>query len=240
MEFSAIYKIQSKVHPDRFYIGSTSNIGERWYNHLKELKSNKHQNPKLQYHFNKYGESDLQFSILIGCNKEDLLKQEQFFLDSLNPWFNILKLAGGTSGKDVSLTTRERMSKSHKGLNTWIKGRKLTEEHKRKISLAFKGRIAPNKGVKMSEETRMKMSKSQIGNTNSKGNIPTEYNRKRTRKVNKGNKYALGSQRTEEFKKNKSESLVGEKNHFFGKHHTEETKAKIRNYWNTRKLKKII
>ena len=46
--------------------------------------------------------------------------------------------------KPHSLETKLKMSKSHKGLNTWSKGRKLSEEHKRKIKenhahAAFKG-----------------------------------------------------------------------------------------------------
>lgn len=45
-------------------------------------------------------------------------------------------------------------------------------------------------------------------------------------KVNKGNKYALGNVHTEKWKKIKSKSMTGENNHFFGKHHTEESKEK--------------
>jgi group I intron endonuclease len=98
MANSGIYKIESKSHPDRIYIGSAVNIGNRWYEHLKKLKRNTHHSKKLQNHFNKYGESDLQFSILLGCDKEDLIKIEQYFLDSYNPWFNICKKAGNTLG----------------------------------------------------------------------------------------------------------------------------------------------
>ena len=46
--------------------------------------------------------------------------------------------------------TKKRMSASHIGLNTWIKGRKLTEEHKLAIKIG-------NLGKKISEETRAKM-----------------------------------------------------------------------------------
>lgn len=53
-------------------------------------------------------------------------------------------------GKKASEETRLKMSKSHKGLNTWIKGRKLSEEHKAKIS-------AGNLGKKVSRYTIEKM-----------------------------------------------------------------------------------
>jgi hypothetical protein len=53
MEFSAIYKIQSKIKPERIYIGSSGNITDRWYNHMTELKGNRHSNNKLQNHIPK-------------------------------------------------------------------------------------------------------------------------------------------------------------------------------------------
>ena len=68
---SGIYKIQSIIKPERIYIGSAVNICDRWRCHLKDLKNGNHGNGKLQNHFNKYGEIDLQFSILLGCEKQD-------------------------------------------------------------------------------------------------------------------------------------------------------------------------
>ena len=93
-----IYQIQSKVKPERSYVGSAVNIENRWYEHLKKLKRNKHHSKKLQNHFNKYGIGDLQFSVITGCDKDDLITLEQFFIDSYNPWFNICKKAGNTLG----------------------------------------------------------------------------------------------------------------------------------------------
>ena len=79
---SGIYKIQSLSHPERCYIGSAVNIDKRKKEHLNNLRKNKHANKKLQSHFNKYGETDLSFSLLLGCGKEDLIKNEQYFIDS--------------------------------------------------------------------------------------------------------------------------------------------------------------
>ena len=93
-DVSGIYQIQSKVKPKRIYIGSSQKIGNRWYDHLMMLRKNKHYNKRLQEHYNKYGESDLQFSILIGCEKSRLKANEQFFMDCFNPYFNIDKTNG--------------------------------------------------------------------------------------------------------------------------------------------------
>jgi group I intron endonuclease len=150
-----IYKIQSSVKPSRSYIGSAVNITERWRKHINDLQLSKHCNSKLQNHYNKYGISDLQFSVLIECSLECLLETEQCFLDSNNPFFNICKIAGRTTGYKHSESAREKM-----------RGPK-TPSHKRKLSEAKKGKSPWNKGrhdlPPQSEETRKKKSKALTG-----------------------------------------------------------------------------
>jgi G:T-mismatch repair DNA endonuclease (very short patch repair protein) len=57
-------------------------------------------------------------------------------------------------GKMSSDETKRKSSESHKGLNDWMKGRKLTEEWKRNIGI---GNIGKTKGYKRSEETIKKL-----------------------------------------------------------------------------------
>ena len=100
LNISGIYKIESKVHPDRIYIGSAVNFRHRKNIHFRTLKKNIHKNPKLQAHYNKYGEGDLSFSVIAICDKKELIPEnkiiwiEQFFIDAYKPWFNIAKIAG--------------------------------------------------------------------------------------------------------------------------------------------------
>ena len=60
---SGIYKIESKIKPERIYIGSAKNIQFRWNLHKRELLNKKHHSHKLQWHVNKYGIDDLRFII---------------------------------------------------------------------------------------------------------------------------------------------------------------------------------
>lgn len=179
-----IYKIESKLKPEKFYIGSAVCIEQRWRLHIHQLRKNKHHSAKLQNHYNKYGEVDLQFSIIKKCKKENLLKAEQFFIDTLNPWFNICKVAGSQlgykhteetkkkiavskTGKKDSEETKQRKSEIAKGhfvsnetiqkISNTEKGKIVPEEVGRKISNALQGHVGWCTGKHHSEETRQKM-----------------------------------------------------------------------------------
>jgi group I intron endonuclease len=128
MDVSGIYQIQSVIKPGRIYIGSATNIRKRWLLHVCQLRNNKHVNKKLQRHFNKYGELDIKFTILITCEKNALLDNEQFFLDSYNVYFNFCKIAGSTLGQRWKLSDELKLKISNR-----LKGHKLSEETKNKI-----------------------------------------------------------------------------------------------------------
>jgi group I intron endonuclease len=140
-KISGVYRITSKVYPFRDYIGSAINITDRWRLHLSDLKFLKHGNKRLQNHYNKYGESDLQFSIIVGCPIDDLIKTEQFYIDAYDPYFNICKIAGSRLGTKQSEETKRKLSES-------AKKRKASDETRRKISEGGKGRIGGNLGNK--------------------------------------------------------------------------------------------
>lgn len=136
MQNSGIYQIQSLIKPENIYIGSACNITHRKICHLHLLRKNKHDNNILQNHFNKYGESDLQFTTKELCLKQDLIIREQYHIDTLNPYFNILKIAGNCTGRITSEETRKKQSEIRKGKcggeNHSMFGRHHKEESKEK------------------------------------------------------------------------------------------------------------
>ena len=129
MKFIGIYQIQSKAKPERIYIGSAANINNRWRQHLHYLRKGDHHSIKLQRHYHKYGEIDLQFSILLGCDKFDLIKIEQYFIDSYNPYFNSAMIAGSQLGLKRSAKSKDKMRNSAMG-NQNAKGSKRTPWNK--------------------------------------------------------------------------------------------------------------
>lgn len=95
----------------------------------------------------KYGYSNFSVEILEYCDPSEAILREQYYIDLLNPEYNILKIAGSLLGFKHS---EEGMMKI---LASW------DEERKAKMSEAMKGnKIARGRrGLKHSEETKAKI-----------------------------------------------------------------------------------
>lgn len=128
-----VYKI-SNIKNGKFYIGSTVEPKKRQNNHFTALRYNKHYNKKLQNSWNKYGEDSFKFEIIEISDEINILKREQYYIDILNPNYNICPIAYSTLGRKATKETKIKMSKAQTG-------RKQTEEAKLKVSMAHKGRI---------------------------------------------------------------------------------------------------
>jgi hypothetical protein len=91
------------------YVGSSKNIYQRLQKHRAYLRKNIHENKKLQNSWNKHGEGSFQYYILEFCSEEQLLEREQFYIDTLKPWYNlVLEVKRLTFSKE----SRDKMSKS--------------------------------------------------------------------------------------------------------------------------------
>jgi hypothetical protein len=98
MNKSGVYKITNEV-TGKFYIGSSKNIEQRFYEHKYALKNKRHDNVILQRAWDKYGEDKFSFSVVEECSEENCVIREQYYLDSLQPYksigYNIGKKAYG-------------------------------------------------------------------------------------------------------------------------------------------------
>ena len=151
-----IYQIKN-IKNNKKYIGSAINIGRRWKDHKYRLNNNKHCNNYLQNSWNKHGRDAFEFKILEEVNdKNKLIKKEQYFLDKINPEYNICYKAHSILGLKRSEKTKEKISKAQRGKLNHNYGKKASKETRKKMSEAQKGR-------KITEETREKMSEAQSG-----------------------------------------------------------------------------
>lgn len=180
---SGVYQIRNLVNGN-LYIGQSADLYTRMMAHLSSLRSHTHNSVVIQRAYDKYGEDNFVFEVLVHCEKDELTKYEQHFVDTLNPQYNIRKICVDSPlGTHHSEETRLKMSKSLKGrvhseetksrMSKSAIGKKFSDEHRRKLSEANKGkklsdehkekiRLA-NTGRKFSDEFKKKCSLARIG-----------------------------------------------------------------------------
>lgn len=176
IKVSGIYRID--LGNGYFYIGCSSDLEQRSYMHLYELRSLRHKNIRMQKCWNKYQVFD--FVILEICDVDNLTNREQFYLDKYfcdKKNVNILPVAGRPPSiteelKDKIRSANRRriytpemrveISRRHTGrikspetcarLSASLRGKPKSAEHRIKLSMAAKNR-AP-----YSDEYKKKMS----------------------------------------------------------------------------------
>lgn len=155
---SGIYMITNKITKD-FYIGQSKNLYNRFLNYFNPAYLKRSPNSIIGRAIFKYGYSNFSLTILEYCDKKDLTAREQYYFDTLNPVYNILKIAGSYA-EDFSHTedTKSHLSKALKGVYVGEKsywyGKKFSTETKALMSSRRKGELNPLYGKSHSEKTK--------------------------------------------------------------------------------------
>lgn len=187
-----VYQIKNKLN-NKIYVGSSVNIEQRIKAHQKALNTNSHNNHYLQNAWNKYGESNFEFSVLeIVEDRLKLREIEKNYIHKLNCvdhtiGYNILSDTNIGLGVKASMEVRKKISNACKGENNGNFGRKHTKKELQRIrdnrwgknykckprksyrktpeELAESRRLFSEKckGRKLSEETKQKLSKLATG-----------------------------------------------------------------------------
>jgi group I intron endonuclease len=161
-----IYKILN-LATDHFYVGSAVDLQRRKTRHFSELRNKKHNNPRLQAAWNKYGEANFVFSVLeYVVDRANLYSAEDRWLRghaNTSYCYNM-----GMAAIAPMLGMCGPLSPTY--------GYKHTPEAKAKIAAAGKGRVvseetrakrsASTKGRAVSEEQKRQISKTQSGEGN--------------------------------------------------------------------------
>ena len=89
------------------------------------------------------------------CSKEDLIQREQYYIDTLNPDYNLCLTAGSTLGKLHSEIAKAKISVTKKGTfsgeDNHFHGKIHTEDARKKMSVA-------KLGIKLTQELKDKLS----------------------------------------------------------------------------------
>lgn len=140
---AGIYK-WTNIETGDSYVGSGVDLAKRIRSYYQMAELEKH--PR---HINnallKYGHDKFKLEILEYCDRDKLMEREQFYLDEINPTYNILKKAYSLEGFKHSAETIEA-----------LKAREFTEEHRENLSKASAWR----EGRVPSEYTLKKLSES--------------------------------------------------------------------------------
>src|SRR5882672_2069036 len=113
---SGVYQAINEVN-GKSYVGSSINVDNRWSAHRRDAKDPNYPTRSIFYAaIQKYGIENFTFLVLEECEttKAALLEREQFYIDLLEPEYNILPTAGSRLGSKSSPETIEKLrSKRH-------------------------------------------------------------------------------------------------------------------------------
>lgn len=148
---SGIYQL-SFSSSDKKYIGSAVDLAKRKREHKAFLTNGNHPNVHLQRAFNKYGEAEYRFDVVLICDRGNCIMYEQTVMDSMaERLYNIAPKAGSQLGMKQSEETRKKISDGLTGRH-W----KMSEE-------ACETNRFVHTGRKATDATKAKMSASRTG-----------------------------------------------------------------------------
>lgn len=203
---TGVYKFTC-VPTGRFYIGSAQDVRRRKQRHLSSLRHNNHHNVFFQRVFNKYGEENFVFQIMLTDTLEEARELEQHLLDKHLLKSKCMNIGAGATGGDNLSNHPDRakiIKKIKKSLNTLIEN--FSDEER----LARWSRPGSENGMY--------------------GKTHTESARKKISQANKGMSWTKGIPKSEEHCRKLSEhakTRTAERNPFYGKKHTKALKKHL-------------
>lgn len=239
-KISGIYKIECNVDNKKYiYIGKSINIEKRHNEHHSDLRRNKHHNVFMQRLYNKYGEDNFCFSIIIECEEKKLNKNEISFIKQYrkNKEYIVMNMTSGGDGCDTyKFLSKEKLEEIRKNkILRQIGKHPLTEDGKRRISIANSHPKSESAKLNMknswTDDRKKKLSDKVSGENNPMYGKPRYgednpmYGKVGELSVRYGVPHTKESR--EKISKSRIGKYIGEKNPNYGKHVTEENKTKL-------------
>lgn len=150
----------------------------------------------------------------VDISKEELIALDMYYHRPANELIYITMkehISLHHRGKKISDEVKRKLTEAHKGVSPSNKGVPLSDEQKKELSEKLKGRLSPFKGKHHSEEAKRKISEAARNRS--------EETRKKLSEANKGHPaWNKGKHLSEEQKRHLSEINKGSNNPQYGKH----------------------
>lgn len=186
--YGIVYKATNKINGKSYVGQTTKTLEQRIYDH--KYKVDHYSNLHFHNALRKHNFNNFEWLVIEKC-KDDLDLAEQWYIRKFDTYKNGYNMTfGGDFNPSLIPEIAKKISEAHKG-------KKLSGEHKKKISVALTGENNPAKR----SEVRKKISLSKIGDKN--------------------------PARRKDIKQKISISTTGEKHWNWGKYLSKETKKKI-------------
>lgn len=120
---TGIYGIRNIIN-QQHYIGQAGDVKARWTSHRYRLRHGIG-SPHLQHAWDKYGEEAFEFFVIEECEAENLDEREIYWIkeyDSFRNGYNLTEGGGGMRGYKMSEESKRRISEA-------TKGRYISAEH---------------------------------------------------------------------------------------------------------------
>ena len=140
---AGIYCIENTIS-NKKYIGSTTALRKRFSKHFFELSKGIHPSKHMQSSYKKYGSSSFQFKVLEVID-ESTPDFERILLNTENQYIRINKSNINKYGYNLRVSAESNYGIKHsKDAKTRIKGKKLSADTKKKMSISRQGEKHPS------------------------------------------------------------------------------------------------
>lgn len=193
-----IYGLQNRAKPDKWYVGQSWDVDSRLdeYRRLHNCQSQQ----KIYNALKKYGIDGFNLVILERdlTDQSSLDIREDFWIidkNSIKNGYNIRR--GGSHGK--------HSEESKAKMRAWQVGKKLSEEHKRKIKASMN---TPEMKALISETRKRRVISAETRKKQSDAMMGKQHSEETKRKISEGNR-RVAAHRTDEWRERQSKSHVG-------------------------------
>ena len=163
---SGIYLFTNLLNKDK-YVGQSSDLAKRFTKYFTLSYLNNKNTLVISRALIKYGYANFSISILEYCDKDILNEREQYYMDTIKPVYNTLKIAGSSSGYKHTQESKDKRSLSLKGkytgTNSSLYDTTHTDETKELMSSMRRGQDNYFYGKTHTDETRELMKQKAIG-----------------------------------------------------------------------------